>query len=127
MRFVSLLTVSVLGVLGITSTACHRVHVDDVRTADGSDWKKLSCHHMDKHCFKTAQRLCPNGYYFTRAGTPIDERLDAERAREAEVAPHAGPPPGATVKKLPPQEHWDRGMYSRRPGAILIQCAAPAM
>ncbi|MBX3191439.1 MAG: hypothetical protein KF819_30875 [Labilithrix sp.] len=127
MRLGSLLAFTIVGVFGIATAACHRVRVDDVRSSDGSEWKRLSCRHLDKHCYRTAQKLCPNGYYFTRnasvhepfSGSSSDNRDYAEEPS----APRQGPPAGAAVRQLPPQEDWDRGMYSRERGAILIQCA----
>jgi hypothetical protein len=75
---------------------------------------------MDKKCFRTAEQLCPNGYYFALAAGPLpaaDESAPATSSR----APQ--PQAGVNAKTLPPQERWGSGMYSRKGGTILVQCA----
>jgi hypothetical protein len=124
---------AVLAALAALATvACGRVHVDDARGPDGSnEWKSISCRHMDKHCFRTAAALCPNGYYFARgAGAIAPPREEASEASREDGAissePRASAPPphaGVNAKTLPPQERWGSGMYSRRGGTILVQCA----
>jgi hypothetical protein len=124
---------AVLAAVALSTLACGRVHVDDARGPDGSnEWKSISCHHMDKRCFRTAAELCPNGYYFARGAgavsTPApasddtsDDDAVGSDARAHAVAPH--PRAGVNAKTLPPQERWGSGMYSRRGGTILVQCA----
>lgn len=119
---------AVLAVLALSTVACGRVHVDDARGPDGSnEWKSISCRHMDKRCFRTAAELCPNGYYFARGAGAISAPAAVESGSEGSeggvVA--AAPPPqaGVNAKTLPPQERWGSGMYSRRGGTILVQCA----
>jgi hypothetical protein len=116
--------------LALSTAACNRVRVDDVRGPDGSnEWKSISCSHMNKRCFNTAAELCPNGYYFARAAGPLpaaaahvdtDGDDDGDRAT-SRAAPH--PKAGVNAKTLPPQERWGSGMYSRKRGTILVQCA----
>jgi hypothetical protein len=130
-RLLTVLGSALFGVLALSSVACNRVRVDDVRGPDGGDWKKLSCRHMDEKCYRTAAVLCPNGYYFARAAGPApavgpavhdvdgdDESASAPRASGAQ------PKAGVNAKTLPPQEKWGRGMYSSQRGSILVQCAA---
>ena len=126
---VSRLLPAVFAVLALSTVACGRVHVDDARGPDGSnEWKSISCRHMDKRCFRTAAELCPNGYYFARGAGAISAPA-AEAASEDGVVtsgPRASAPPpqaGVNAKTLPPQERWGSGMYSRRGGTILVQCA----
>jgi hypothetical protein len=121
-----------LAALALSPVACNRVRVDDARGPDGSnEWKSISCRHMDKRCFKTASELCPNGYYFARAAGPLPAagaapHVDSDRDDDGDesvsrVAPH--PKAGVNTKTLPPQERWGSGMYSRKRGTILVQCA----
>lgn len=122
---------AVLAALALSTVACGRVHVDDARGPDGSnEWKSISCRHMDKHCFRTAAELCPNGYYFARGAGAIAAPAAAEDVtnEDATVSPDtraAAPQPraGVNAKTLPPQERWGSSMYSRRGGTILVQCA----
>lgn len=118
--------------LALSTAACNRVRVDDVRGPDGSDeWKSISCRRMDKRCFKTAAELCPDGYYFARAAGPmpvaaahVETDADADDEGDgttARPAPH--PRAGVNAKTLPPQERWGSGMYSRKRGTILVRCA----
>lgn len=128
----SLLATASLAALALSTVACNRVRVDDVRGPDGSnEWKSISCRHMDKRCFKTAANLCPNGYYFARAAGPqpaaasrvaVDGNDEGSAtSSEPAAAPH--PQAGVNTKTLPPQERWGSGMYSRQHGTILVQCA----
>jgi hypothetical protein len=94
-----------LAFFALASVACTRVKVQDVRDADGRDWKAISCSRVNAKCFKAAQRMCPNGYVFTREG---------ERAASGD----------ANVTTLPPQEEWRDGMYSKKPGKLLVRCAS---
>lgn len=130
-RLHSVLAFACFALLGVSGMACSRVKVDDVRGPDGGDWKKLSCSHMDKRCYQRAAALCPNGYYFAHAAGPApavaasagvsdDDDSDASGSVRA-TAPH--PQAGANTKTLPPQERWSSGMYSKKSGAILVQCA----
>jgi hypothetical protein len=130
--FLSLLATASFVALALSTVACTRVRVDDARGPDGSnEWKSISCRHMDKRCFKAAADLCPNGYYFARASGPMpaaashhDADGDDEPGDEgatSRAAPH--PQAGVNAKTLPPQEGWDPGMYSRKRGTILVQCA----
>jgi hypothetical protein len=120
-RLPSLLAAFAFAALALSTVACNRVHVDDVRGPDGSnEWKSISCRHMDKKCFRTAEQLCPNGYYFARAAGPLPAEAGEGAAATSSRAP--SPQPG-NVKTLPPQERWGSGMYSRRGGTILVQCA----
>ena len=119
--------------IALSSAACHRVVVDDVRGPDGGDWKRISCNHLDKRCFRTAAELCPNGYYFAKAEGPSPEVVVTSRSHDGALEttetasdpkftqPH--PQTGVNVKTLPPQETWDSEMYSRKGGTILVQCA----
>ena len=122
---------ALLAALALSTVACGRVHVDDARGPDGSnEWKSISCRHMDKRCFRTAAELCPNGYYFARGAGAVsapapaadDTSEDAAVSSDARAAaPH--PRAGVNARTLPPQERWGSGMYSRRGGTILVQCA----
>lgn len=123
-----------LAALALSTVACGRVHVDDARGPDGSnEWKSISCRHMDKRCFKTAEQLCPNGYYFARGAGAIAPAVppaqsDEGASEDGPVShdPRASAPPpraGVNARTLPPQERWGSGMYSRRGGTILVQCA----
>ena len=132
-RLVTLLGSALFGVLALSSVACNRVRVDDVRGPDGADWKRLSCRHMDEKCYRTAAAMCPNGYYFARAAGPAPavgpavaeaEGDDESAAATAPRASTAHPQAGVNAKTLPPQEKWGSGMYSSRRGTILVQCAA---
>jgi hypothetical protein len=131
-RLVTVLGSAVFGVLALSSIACNRVRVDDVRGPDGGDWKRLSCKRMDEKCYRTAAQLCPNGYYFARAAGPAPGvgpavQADADDEGAPASAPHAStahPQAGVNAKTLPPQEKWGRGMYSSQRGAILVQCAS---
>ena len=127
-----LLASAFFGLLSLSAMACNRVHVDDVRGPDGADWKRLECRHMDERCYRVAQKMCPNGYYFARSAGPApavgpavhhhDENDgDDVSGPASSAAPH--PQSGVNVKTLPPQEKWGRGMYSTHRGAILVQCA----
>lgn len=124
----SVLGLALLALLGLSSVACNRIHVDDVRGPDATDWKRISCSRMDKKCFKAAAQLCPNGYYFAKASGTVPAAVDTGVAHEDEdgtPAVASGPHlrAGVNVKTLPPQERWGDGMYSRNRGAILVQCA----
>ncbi len=103
----------------VSGMACNRVHVEDVRGPDGSDWAAVSCRHMDKKCFRAAAAMCPTGYYFANAAGP-------SRREELAASPPVAPQPraGINAQTLPPQERWDSGMYSRKGGTILVKCAA---
>jgi hypothetical protein len=121
-----LATPAFLGLLALGSAACNRVRVDDVRGPDQTDWKRISCRRMDKKCYRAAAQLCPNGYYFAKAaslpptgGSDLGE--DGAASGRAATAPH--PKAGVNATTLPPQERWGDGMYSRRGGTILVQCA----
>jgi len=117
--------------LGLSSVACGRVRVDDVRGPDATDWKRIQCSHMDKKCFHAAAVMCPNGYYFAKAAGSVPAASDSHVDRDDEVvasgaavaASGAHPQAGVNAKTLPPQERWGSGMYSRKRGTILVQCA----
>ena len=131
-RLLTLLGSALFGVLALSSVACNRVRVDDVRGPDGADWKRLSCRHMDEKCYRTAAAMCPNGYYFARAAGPAPAVGPAVQEADGDegwspAAPRASaghPQAGVNAKTLPPQESWGSGMYSSRRGTILVQCAA---
>jgi hypothetical protein len=131
LRLRGLLPFGVFAVVALSSVACHHVHVDDVRGADGQDWKRVSCSRVDKRCFKVAAAMCPDGYYFARASGSIAIPIAAPEASDDEGGdepspPRAGAPsPRAPLnaQTLPPQERWGSGMYSRHRGAILVRCA----
>lgn len=121
---------SVLGfasfvLVALSAVACNRVRVEDVRGPDGGEWVRISCKHMDKKCFRTAASLCPSGYYFAdSAGPAPSPAREIDGDDEASVrasAPH--PRAGVNAKTLPPQERWSSRMYSKKSGAILVQCA----
>lgn len=136
----SRLALGLLGTLALVSTvACNRVRVEEVRGPDGSDeWVRISCRHMDAKCYRAAARVCPSGYYFARAATPgsseprSSRHVQAVEVDDVEDAPRAplasGPAPGhgARVETLPPQERWSGELYSKKSGAILVRCAASA-
>lgn len=120
------------GLLALASTGCNRVRVDDVRGPDGADWKRLECRHMDEKCYRTAERMCPNGDHFARAAGPapavgpaVHDASDPDDDDEASTARSSAPHPraGMNAKTLPPREKWGRGMYSSKRGTILVQCA----
>lgn len=120
---------ALVAVLGLSSVACNRVRVDDVRGPDATDWKRISCTRMDKKCFKAAELMCPNGYYFAKAsGSPggtiveTDEGEIVTTPGARRTAPH--PQAGVNARTLPPQSTWGPGMYSRKRGTILVQCAS---
>jgi hypothetical protein len=124
--FHRLATPALLGLLALGSAACNRVRVDDVRGPDQTDWKRISCRRMDKKCYRAAAQLCPNGYYFAKAAGSAPMRSSSEDddgapSGRAAAAPH--PRAGVNATTLPPQERWGDGMYSRRGGTILVQCA----
>jgi hypothetical protein len=119
--------------LSLSSMGCHRVVVDDVRGPDGADWKRVSCNHMDKRCFREAAQMCPNGYYFAKTSSPAPEVIDAPHSAghdgedlqwsSGNRISSAPDPKSSNVKTLPPQETWGDGMYSRKGGTILVKCA----
>ncbi|MDB4941495.1 MAG: hypothetical protein JWP97_1029 [Labilithrix sp.] len=127
------LVMSLFGTLAlVTTAACNRVRVEEVRGPDGSDaWVRISCRHMDQKCYRAAAQVCPSGYYFANAaspGAPAGRHVQAVEVADEEDAPRAGgpaPKAGVNVQTLPPQERWGGDMYSRRRGAILVRCAAP--
>ena len=104
-RLRSLLLLSGFALFASMSVACTRVNVEDVRGPGGADWKLLTCSRLDKKCFRVAEKMCPSWYYFARADGTKDVR-----------------PPGS-VTKLPPQEQWSSGMYSRKRGKLFVRCA----
>lgn len=134
LRLPSLLRIAApafVALFAVSTVACNRVRVDDVRGPDATDWKRISCRRMDKKCYRAAEQLCPNGYYFAKAAGPapasatyVDDNGDAvaTSSRAASRAPH--PQVDVNAQRLPPQERWDSSMYSRRGGTILVQCAA---
>ena len=117
--------------VGLSAVACNRVHVEPVRGPDGSDeWRSISCTHMNKKCFRMAEALCPNGYYFARAAGPLpdsaaagddDDRPVSSSSRPTALAPT--PQAGVNTRTLPPQDRWGSNMYTRKGGTILVQCA----
>lgn len=128
---------------GSMTFACHRVRVDEVRGPDGGEWKRLQCKHMDQRCYKVAQQMCPNGYYFTYAdakgnvvrrhdgvtasGGASDRDGDGIADDASDHAPPAAPAPqSGNVKVLPPQNQWGKDMYSWHKGTILVKCASRA-
>jgi hypothetical protein len=129
-RFTSLLGSLCVVAAGLSAVACNRVHVEPVRGPDGSnDWQSISCTHMNKKCFRMAEALCPNGYYFARAAGPAPGYAprgdDGEWASSSRGATALAPTPqaGVNTRTLPPQERWDSSMYTRKGGTILVQCA----
>ncbi len=125
-RLRSILLVSATLVLGTMSFACNRVRVSEVRGPDGNDWKKISCRHLDSRCYRTAERMCPNGYYFAYAdasGAPVREPPKAEE-QEPQASGVAAPPErGKNTTDLPPRSEWGHDMYSWQRGTILVKCA----
>jgi hypothetical protein len=126
----ALLSFAVVAFAALSSVACNRVRVEPVRGPDGSDeWQAISCRHMNKKCFSKAASLCPNGYYFARGAGPMpgassedeDGAVVASRSPSGGLAP--SPQAGVNTKTLPPQERWSSGMYTRKGGTILVQCA----
>lgn len=118
-----------VALFALSTVACNRVRVDDVRGPDATDWKRISCRRMDKKCYRAAAQLCPNGYYFAKAAGPVaaptayvDEDGDVLAAPSPRL-PSPRPRVGVNAQQLPPQERWDAGMYSRKGGTILVQCA----
>jgi hypothetical protein len=108
-RLRSVLVLFCFSFFGSSSLACGtRVKVEEVRGPQGGEWKAISCSRMNEKCFKTAERLCPNGYVFARA--------------------HETAPPNAegTVTTLPPQDEWRGDMYSKKPGKLLVRCSTSA-
>ncbi len=130
-RTQALLGTALLALLALSSVACNRVRVEPVRGPDGSnEWQSVSCTHMNKKCFRTAEALCPNGYYFARSAGPLpgsapagddDDHGWTSPGRATAVAP--APQAGVNTRTLPPQERWDSSMYTRKGGTILVQCA----
>jgi hypothetical protein len=120
---------TLVALFAVSTVACNRVRVDDVRGPDATDWKRISCRRMDKKCYSAAAKLCPDGYYFARAAGPapastsyVDE--DGEVVATSRHAPSAHPQVGVNTRTLPPQERWSSSMYSRKGGTIIVQCAA---
>jgi hypothetical protein len=118
--------------VALSAVACNHVRVEPVRGPDGSsEWQSISCTHMDKKCFRTAEALCPNGYYFARSAGPLpgaargadDDVDDRAHAAGREVATAPSPQAGVNTRTLPPQDRWGSSMYTRRGGTILVQCA----
>jgi hypothetical protein len=120
-RFAALRALVLLSFCGAMSLACTRVKVEDVRgPGGGGGWKAISCSRMNAKCFKTAERMCPNGYVFARGHEGSPKSV-------AKTAPPAAPesaPESARVTTLPAQDEWGGDMYSRKPGTILVQCAS---
>lgn len=105
-RFTRLGPVLVLSFLGSMSVACTRVKVENVKSGPAAgEWKAITCSRMNEKCFKTAEKLCPNGYVFARA----NEKAAGDQA---------------TLTTLPPQKEWHDEMYSKKPGKLLVQCAS---
>ena len=101
MRFRFLLAISFVALL---STACGtRVKVEEAR-GPGGEWKAISCSHVDKKCFDTAERMCPEGYVFAKEGSQGT----------------------GEIRTLAPREEWRSGMYSKKPGKLLVRCASSA-
>lgn len=128
-RVLRVFALASFGAVALSSAACHRVVVDDVHGPDGNHWKRLSCRHMDKRCYREAAQLCPNGYYFAKTVPPSiaehdtsDDVMEAAAAKQHTVSP--APQAGVNAKTLPPQETWSNGMYSSKAGTILVQCAS---
>jgi hypothetical protein len=113
-----------MALVALSGMACNRVRVEDVRGPDGGDWVQISCKHMDKKCFRTAASICPSGYYFADSAGPARAHdVDADDEGSVRVtAPQ--PRAGVNAKTLAPQERWGSRMYSKKSGAILVQCAA---
>jgi len=123
----SVLGFALVALLGLSSAACNRVRVEDARGPDHTDWKRISCSRMDKKCFKAAAELCPNGYYFAKESGSVPAAADTHAVHIDEdgepVKASGARPAGTNVTTLPPQERWSNGMYSRKRGSILVQCA----
>jgi hypothetical protein len=122
----SLLGSAFVALVALSAMACNRVRVEDVRGPDGGEWVRISCKHMDKRCFRAAANICPSGYYFADSAGPAPVHTRTVDADGEETARASGPQPrpGVNVKTLPPQERWSSRMYSKKSGAILVQCAA---
>ena len=122
----ALLSTAFVAFVALSAVACNRVHVEAVRGPDGSDeWQSISCTHMDKKCFRTAATMCPSGYYFADSAGPAPAQArEVDGDDEASVRASAPQPrAGVNAKTLPPQERWSSRMYSKKSGAILVQCA----
>ena len=121
----SLLGLAVLALVALSAVACNRVRVEDVRGPDGGEWVRISCKHMDQKCFRTAATMCPSGYYFADSAGPAPAQArEVDGDDEASVRASAPQPrAGVNAKTLPPQERWSSRMYSKKSGAILVQCA----
>ena len=121
----SLLGFAVVAVVAFSAVACNRVRVEDVRGPDGGEWTRVSCRHMDQRCFKVAASLCPGGYYFANSAGPAPAHARSVDADDEESVRASAPQPraGVNAKTLPPQERWSPRMYSKKSGAILVQCA----
>ncbi|CAN5842554.1 hypothetical protein BH11MYX4_BH11MYX4_65950 [soil metagenome] len=121
----SILGLVLLGAVALSSVACNRVRVEDVRGPDGGEWTRISCKHMDKRCFRVAASMCPSGYYFADSAGPAPAHARSVDADDEESVRAAAPAPraGVNTKTLPPQERWSSRMYSKKSGAILVQCA----
>ena len=121
----SLLGFAVVAAVALSAVACNRVRVEDVRGPDGGEWTRISCRHMDRRCFRVAASMCPTGYYFADSAGPAPAHARSVDADDEESVRAAAPPPraGVNAKTLPPQERWSSRMYSRKSGAILVQCA----
>jgi hypothetical protein len=113
----SRLPVLLLFLFALVGIGCTRVRVEDARGPGGTDWKLITCSRLNKKCYRAAQKMCPDGYYFARA---------EETSTAATVSREPGPESGrAKVTTLPPQESWRGGMYSKKPGKLLVRCGAP--
>lgn len=128
-RLPSLLSSLFVAAVALSAVACNRVRVEPVRGPDGSnEWQAVSCTHMNKKCFRMAESLCPNGYYFARSAGPLpgaaaDEEDEGPRTSGRATAGAPTPQAGVNAKTLPPQERWGSSMYTRKGGTILVQCA----
>jgi len=122
----SFVGIAALALVALSAVACNRVKVQDVRGPDGGEWVRISCKHMDQKCFKTAATICPTGYYFADSAGPAPAHARSVSADDEESVRASAPPPraGINAKTLPPQERWSSRMYSKKSGAILVQCAS---
>jgi hypothetical protein len=121
----SVLGLAFVGMVALASVACNRVRVEEVRGPDGGEWTRIACKHMDQRCFKVAATICPGGYYFASSAGPAPAHAREVDADDEETVRATAPQPraGVNAKTLPPQERWSPRMYSKKSGAILVQCA----
>ena len=92
----SVLGFAVVAAVALSSVACNRVHVEDVRGPDGGEWTRISCKHMDQRCFKVATNICPSGYYFASSAGPAPAHARSVDADDEESVRASAPAPQDT-------------------------------